>query len=231
MLSRLSILILAAQHALGLPEKLYSPLATCTPTIKTTAVVVTYESLITISHSCYSYTATIPSLSGCPTYSCPPAPDCVLLSTTTTYVPSKDPCCETTGTTIVEGPCSSCQTGCLTELVVATVTTTEASVTTSPGASLTETILSAPKLFKMEPQSLSGTGCTTTKFYEDEWATGPTKTAYAWTEAVTSYVDCGGCEFVEERNINGLGPVVFYTTTYNDPEPTTTTDYLCVTLG
>lgn len=224
MISRVLILIFAARRVLGLPEVLFSPPATCAPTIKTTGVVVTYESFITISHSCYSYTAQTSPSSGCTPYSCGPHPDCVLLSTTTTYVPPSDPCCETTGTTTLVGPCPSCQTGCATELVVATVTTTQG------GGTSTIPPL-PPKLLKKDPQSLViSEPCTTTIFRGEEWELGPTRTAYAWTETATAYANCGGCEFIVERNLNGIGPVVYYTATYNDPTPTTTTDYLCATL-
>jgi len=238
MVSQLLILLLVTWGCLASPEALETTTSTCGPTVLTTGVVVTYESLITVPLSCYSYTATTPQYSGCPTYSCPAHPDCVLLATTTTYVPPKDGCCPTTSTTTVQGPCSTCQTGCKTEYITSTITTTTAggaipSTTATSGTILAPIIPSPPRMVKKEPQSIGfgdGTPCTTTIFKGDDWNIGPTRTLYAWTTTATAYADCGGCEFIVERSLQGIGPAVVFSVTYNNPEPTTTTNYLCATL-
>jgi len=82
----------------------------------TTYLPVTKKSTVTIPHSCFSYTSIIPqsdnSFCGTATLTCPPTPDCAILSTFT--APCKDACCPVTPTVTTLGACVTCQTGCKT---------------------------------------------------------------------------------------------------------------------
>jgi hypothetical protein len=151
---------------------------------------------------------------GCPTHACGPIPECILEEKTTLYVPASDECCPTTTTTTTQGLCSTCQTGCATFWETVLVTTTpvvKRDISTSLAS--TSTSSSAP--------------CTQTIFRHEPMIEGPTKTIYHHTVTEVVREDCGGCEYLDVRNIYGLGPVVIFTTTTFDPEPTTTTAYAC----
>ncbi|KAG9246566.1 hypothetical protein BJ878DRAFT_276099 [Calycina marina] len=93
--------------------------STCGPTIITSARVITFEDIISLTHSCYSYTTNTPKVSDCPT-----RPNCITSTTSTLYFPSDESCCAFTPTVTSQGPCSTCQTGCSTVVRTNTVTTT-----------------------------------------------------------------------------------------------------------
>jgi hypothetical protein len=102
---------------------------------------------------------------------------------------------------------------------VKTVFTTHGAGTTTDGVGISvppPTVTSDPyplttvPVSKREPQSLvAASGCTTTIFRAVDWDLGPTKTAYVWTETATSTADCGGCDYIVDRVLNGLGPAVY----------------------
>jgi len=149
-------------------------------------------------------------LEGCPTYSCASHPNCVISTTTTLYVPPADSCCAFTPTVTSQGPCSTCQTGCKTSVITATVTTTQIDSAPTP-PSLTETIPLPmttsvrgyhPKVAEREAP------CTTTLFKSDGWNLSPTRTMYLWTVTETATTNCNGCDFIVEKTLAGLGPGV-----------------------
>lgn len=146
---------------------------------------------------------------GCSTYACGAAPDCVLESTTTLYVPTQDPCCPTTPTTTIQGPCPTCQKGCLTVVETATVTTAEGAGTTSDSVGVIATPpVVTPTLVKRDTSTITSAPCTSTMIYAKPWELGPTRTEYAWTITETVYRDCGGCDSLVVKDLEGIGPVV-----------------------
>lgn len=144
----------------------------------------------------------------CPTSTCGPIPECIILETTTLLVPPSDPCCPTTPTITTPGPCATCQTGCAIDLTTVVVTTTAI----------------AGSLEKK--QVATATPCTTTFFEEVSLVHGPTKTDYPYTVTDTVLKDCGGCD-IDVKALGGPGPVVRFTTTVLAALPTTVTAYGC----
>ncbi|KAH8596110.1 hypothetical protein B0O99DRAFT_123717 [Bisporella sp. PMI_857] len=217
------IMLLLAQEALSLHELLERTASTCGPSILTSQRIVTYEDIITISHSCYSYTVATPGSSGCPTYSCPYHPDCTTSTTTTLYVPPGDSCCAFTPTITTAGPCSTCQTGCKTNTITATITTTPTALSLPTPPSLTPVIpppppplpTSLPSVITVPPPTpipsyppRQVAACTTTIFNSNGWDLSPTRTLYLWTITQTVSTDCHGCQTIVESGLHGVGPGV-----------------------
>ena len=161
---------------------------------------------------------------GCPTLTrCGPVPECILEKQTTIYVPPADTCCPTTGTTTTQGPCQTCQTGCAIFWETVTVTTT------IPDAEAYKRDTPAPTTAAASPSAELGP-CTYTLERAEHFALGPVKVLHPSTVTETAYVDCNGCEYVDVRNIGGLGPVAIFTTTSFDPAPATTTAFKCALI-
>ena len=189
---------------------------------------------MTVPHSCYTKTITtsahdisklnfgeslealLTKLIGCPVLSCGAVPECAILSTETVIVPPSDACCPTTPTSVVDAPCPTCPTGCA--IVVSTEYITTASAK-KRGEPLTVVSTLAP--------TSTSTPCTTTMLVAGALTFGPVKTVHATTIVKTVYEDCGGCETLITRGIEGIGPVVIFTTTVTDPAPATVTEYAC----
>ncbi|KAF4620201.1 hypothetical protein G7Y89_g14619 [Cudoniella acicularis] len=79
--------------------------------------------------TCYSYTETVPytGIMHCPInlIKCPPVPECIIEKTVTLTVPPPNPNCPVTPTVTVTastGKCPTCQKGCETAIVTATIT-------------------------------------------------------------------------------------------------------------
>jgi len=201
--------------------------STCGTSILTSArtetITVVYEDIITVAHSCYSYTVTAPQTTGCSSLACGPIPECIVDIIATVYIPPADSCCALTPTVTAQGPCRTCQVGCATD-TIATVTIT------TTGSPTTHTLSATPvPLQSSIPAALDKRdSCTTTLFVSDGWQLGPTRTLYAWTTSTTAYTDCGGCDYIVESNVAPLGPGVLFTATYDDASPTTTTSFLCL---
>ena len=160
----------------------------------------------------------------CPTLTCGPIPECIILSTETITTPPTDPCCSTTPTSIVESPCPTCQTGCAVDTL--TIYASPAA-DKKRGEPLTVVSTLGPVSSSTSASPSTSTPCTTTLLVAGALTFGPTKTVYATTVVETEYEDCGGCETLLTRGIEGIGPVVIFTTTVTDPAPTTITEYAC----
>jgi len=163
-------------------------------------------------HTCYTQTLTTknigtecPPLTGCGLHA-----DCFLITTTTISEPPVDRCCKTTPTSLVPGPCPTCQVGCgeSIETVFTTVPTPTAAT-----------------LYKDSVETI--TPCTTTLFRVNDFTFGPTSTVYTSTVTETSGLQCQPwCEIVT-KNIGGVGPVAIFTTTITATVPETTTTFTC----
>ncbi|KAK0119736.1 hypothetical protein ONS95_011171 [Cadophora gregata] len=231
------ILLLIATHAQyvhGNPARdlVQAPPApsTCGPTIATVGRVttITIESIITLTHSCYTQTLTTKPLagtSGCPTLTkCGPHPDCIIISTQTVKFPSADACCTSTPTSLVPGPCPTCQTGC--DVSVTTAYITESPVL--PTGVVTLGLNERAAEPKAEAEAQAAPSCYTTVINTDPIPTGATQTVYPATTTKTSLLDCKGCGIVT-KFLNGFGPASqFKGTTTAVGKTTTVLAYACI---
>ncbi|KUJ16229.1 uncharacterized protein LY89DRAFT_77765 [Mollisia scopiformis] len=204
------LVLLAGQFVAGLPELLAKKDPTCGPTVATVSHVttITVESILTIPHACYTHTVTTKHHgSGCPDVStCGPHADCIMLSTETVTLPANDLCCPTTPTVAVQGPCPTCQKGCLTNTVTEYLTGDPASLAKKEAAI---------------------TPCTKVIFMSETMVLGPTKTVHPLTSTSTVYVPCGGCQLMTS-NIGGIGPEISFSATITDPSTATSTAWVCM---
>lgn len=146
-------------------------------------------------------------MAGCSSLStCGVHPDCILASTETVTVPPSDVCCPTTPTVAVQGPCPTCQKGCLTNTVTQYLTGDSVSLA--------------------KREKAASTPCTKIVFRSDPMVLGPTKTFHPLTVTNTVSVQCGGCQLLTS-NIGGLGPMVIFTTTVTNTALATTTTWVC----
>ncbi|PVH82116.1 hypothetical protein DL98DRAFT_653470 [Cadophora sp. DSE1049] len=233
-----TILLLLATHAQyvfgnpAAPDLVEAPPApsTCGPTIATVGRVttITVESIVTLTHSCYTQTLTTKRLagaSGCPTLTnCGPHPACIIVSTQTIKVPPTDACCTSTPTSLVPGPCPTCPTGCDVSIATAYITETPTLPTGVVGLAVKEREAEAEA--KAEPQVAPP--CYTTVINTDPIPTGATQTVYPVTATKTSLLNCKGCGIVT-KFLNGFGPASqFKATTTAVGRTTTVLAYSCM---
>lgn len=154
---------------------------------------------------------------GCPTLTnCGPHADCIIVSTQTIKVPPTDACCVATPTSLVPGPCPSCQTGC--DVSVAT-----AYITTSPSPTAL-----AIQQRAAEAEAQAAPTCYTTVINTDPIPTGATQTVFPVTATKTSLLNCKGCGIVT-KFLNGFGPASQYkVTTTAAGKTTTVVAYSCM---
>ncbi|KAH9220234.1 hypothetical protein DL95DRAFT_520224 [Leptodontidium sp. 2 PMI_412] len=232
-----AILLLLATHAQYVfgnpaPELVpaQSPPSTCGPKIATVGRVttITIESIVTLTHLCYTQTLTTKRLAGasdCPTLTnCGPHAACVVVSTQTVKVPPTDACCTSTATSLVPGPCPSCPTGC--DVSVATTYITE---TPNPTPALaTGAAGLAIQQRAAEPEAQVAPPCYTTVINTDPIQTGATQTVFPVTTTKTSLLNCRGCGIVT-KFLNGFGPASqFKATTTAAGKTTTIVAYSCM---
>ncbi|KAH7411104.1 hypothetical protein BKA64DRAFT_373419 [Cadophora sp. MPI-SDFR-AT-0126] len=234
-----AILLLLATHTLyvlGNPASELLPAAptpsTCGPTIATVGRVttITIESIVTLTHSCYTQTLTtkrLPGASGCPTLTkCGPHPACIIVSTQTIKVPPTDACCTSTPTSLVPGPCPTCPTGC--DVSVATTYITESPTLPTNTLGVGVGLAVKERHAEAEAKAQVAPPCYTTVINTDPAPTGATQTVYPVTATKTSLLNCNGCGIVT-KFLNGFGPASqFKATTTAVGRTTTVLAYSCM---
>ncbi|KAL2070771.1 hypothetical protein VTL71DRAFT_13797 [Oculimacula yallundae] len=198
-----------------------TPSSACLPPVATTSPVTTITIESTLTHSCYTQTLTTKRLagaSGCPTLTnCGPHPDCIIVSTQTVKLPPKDALCTSTPTTLVPGPCPTCQTGC--DVLISTVSIISTPALQTPLPTPPAILQYRQPEAEAEPQAAPT--CYTTVINSDPIPTGVTKTVFPVTATKTSLLSCKGCGIVT-KFLNGFGPASQYKVTTTAAGKTTT---------
>ncbi|KAG6042259.1 hypothetical protein E4U41_000003 [Claviceps citrina] len=85
-------------------------------------------------------------------------------------------------------------------------------------------------LFTLPPMPTKTHGCTTTLWEVLPFVFGPTETVWTKTVTTTKSIDCGPCTAVVTSIFHdGPGPVVHFTTTITETQPSLTTAFACKT--
>ncbi|XMA17852.1 hypothetical protein WAI453_010643 [Rhynchosporium graminicola] len=163
--------------------------------------------------------------SWCPTLTnCGVHPACIIILSKSVTSPSKDACCTSTPTSLIPGPCPTCQTGCEVSLSTLCITSTSALPTSVAG--ITEQHHRALRAAEAEAQAAPS--CYSTVINSDPIPTGTVQTVFPKTATKTSLLNGEGCGIVT-KFLNGSGPASQYGVKISAAGKTTTVGaYSCM---